>query len=206
MTKKKISALGILLVMIAALWRSGSAQQTEQDQQKMMEAYMKIMAVNENHAYLKNFLGEWDVSTKAWMQPGTEPVVSQNSSTARMIMGGRFLKIEFTGEMFGQPFEGLQIVGFDNFQKKYMTFWIDSSSTAFYLLSGTRDESANVITDTGDWTDPMTGGTIGVRAVTKLISEDEYVYEMYMIGPDGNEFKTLENRAVRKKSNKSIPE
>jgi hypothetical protein len=45
----------------------------------------------------------------------------------------------------------------------------------------------------------VSGGTIGVRAVTKLINKDEFLYEMYMIGPDGNEFKTLENRAVRKK-------
>jgi hypothetical protein len=201
MTKKRIFALGTSLVMIATIGLSGVAQQTEQDQQKMMAAYMKMMAVNENHVYLKNFVGEWDVRTKAWMQPGTEPVISQNSSIARLILGGRFLEMEFKGEMFGQPFEGLQIVGFDNFQKKYVTFWIDSSSTAFYLLSGTRDESENVITDTGDWPDPVTGGAIGVRAVTKLVSKDEFVYEMYMIGPDGNEFKTLENRAVRKKSN-----
>jgi hypothetical protein len=58
---------------------------------------------------------------------------------------------------------------------------------------GIHDESANVITDTGEWSDPTTGGTIGVRAVTKLVSKDEFVYEMYMIGPDGKEFKTLEN-------------
>ncbi len=39
----------------------------------------------------------------------------------------------------------------------------------------------------------MTGGSTGVRAVTKLVSKDEFVYEMYMIGPDGKEFKALEN-------------
>ncbi|MDH4217946.1 MAG: DUF1579 domain-containing protein [Candidatus Aminicenantes bacterium] len=48
----------------------------------------------------------------------------------------------------------------------------------------------------------MTGGSIGIRAVTKLISKDEFVDEMYMIGPDGKEFKTLENRAIRKTSKK----
>ena len=47
----------------------------------------------------------------------------------------------------------------------------------------------------------MAGGTIGVRAVTKLVNKDELVYEMYMVGPDSKEFKTLENHAVRKKSN-----
>ena len=33
------------------------AQQTAQDQQKAMEMYMKLGEVNENHAYLKHFVG-----------------------------------------------------------------------------------------------------------------------------------------------------
>jgi len=45
----------------------------------------------------------------------------------------------------------------------------------------------------------MTGGTVKVRDITKMISPDEFSYEMYMTGPDGKEFKSLENRAVRKK-------
>ena len=81
------------------------ALQTEQDQQKMMEAYMKMMAVNENHDFLKNFEGDWDVTTTAWMQPGGEPTKTQNSASAGMIMGGRFLRVNFKGTMFGQPFE-----------------------------------------------------------------------------------------------------
>lgn len=55
------------------------------------------------------------------------------------------------------------------------------------------------MTETGDWPNPMTGGTVKVRAVTKIISNDEFVYEMFMTGADGKEFKNLENRAIRKK-------
>ena len=116
-----------------------------------------------------------------------------------MILGGRFLKMDYKGTMFGQPFEGVQIIGFDNMKKKYISFWIDNTSTAFFLLEGTRDESSKTTTETGLWPDPMTGGTMKVKGITKMISPDEFSYEMYMIGPDGKEFKSLENRAVRKK-------
>jgi hypothetical protein len=38
------------------------------------------------------------------------------------------------------------------------------------------------------------------RSITRVVSPDEYVYEMYMGLPDGTEFKSLENRCLRKKS------
>jgi hypothetical protein len=199
MSIRNLFTFGLFLVMVVSLCSSGSSQEAKQEQQEMMEAYMKLMAVTENHAFFKNFVGEWDIQTTAWMQPGAEPVVAKNSSKAELIFGGRFLKSKFKGNMFGQPFEGLQIVGYDNSQKKYFSFWIDNSSTGFFLLSGTRDESGKVLTDTGKWPDPMTKGIIKVRAVTKVRSEDEFTYELYMTGPDGKEFRSMENRYIRKK-------
>jgi hypothetical protein len=198
MFRKNVLVLGLAFILLLAL-DTPASQQSQQDQQKAMEAYMKMMATNENHAYLESFVGEWNVTSKGWMQPGAPPETSENYSKAEMILGGRFIKMEFKGTMFGQPFEGLQIVGYDNMKKKYITFWIDSSSTAFFLTEGVRDAAGKTMTETGVWPDPMTGGTMKVRGVTKLVGPDEFTYEMYMIGPDGKEFKSLENRAVRKK-------
>ena len=199
MLRKIILTVLIIFALSVSFSAAALAQEKKQNQQKMMEQYMKMMSPNENHAYFKNFVGEWDVTSTAWMQQGTPPTTSKNSSVAELILGGRFLKMTFKGTMFGQPFEGLQIVGYDNLKKKFVTFWIDNSSTSFYLTEGTRDVSSNVMTETGLWPDFMTGGTVKVRAITKMLSNDEFVYEMYMEGPDGKEFEPLENRSVRKK-------
>jgi len=197
--KKMLWAIGMMFVMTVSFSLPGLTQEEKMDQDKMMEAYMKMMAPNENHEIFKKFVGEWDVMTKAWMQPGADPVESKNSAKIEVIMGGRFMKMDFKGMMLGQPFEGLQIVGYDNAQRKYATFWIDSSSTAFYLQTGTLDETGKVLNETGEWLDPITGGTIKVRAKTEMISDNELHYEMYMTGPDGKEFKSLENRMTQKK-------
>jgi len=200
MSIKQISMLAIVFALgFASFGLAAGPQQSQQDQQKAMEAYMKMMATNENHAYLKHFAGEWNMTSKGWMMPGQAPVTSQNAAQGEMILGGRFLKMDYKGTMFGQPFEGVQIIGYDNMKKKYISFWIDNSSTAFFLLEGTRDELSKTTTETGLWPDPMTGGTMKVKGITKMISPDEFTYEMYMTGPDGKEFKSLENRAVRKK-------
>jgi hypothetical protein len=190
---------GIFLLGAVTLTAGLFGQPTQQDQQKAMEAYMKMGAVTENHVYLKNLEGRWKVTSRAWMAPGTPPQTSESVGTGRLILGGRFLEMEIKGMMFGQPFEGLQIFSYDNLKKKYVTFWIDSTSTMFYFTEGTRDAAAKTVTETGLWPDALTGGLTKVRSVTKWVSPDEFVYELYMTGADGKEFKTLENRAVRAK-------
>jgi hypothetical protein len=154
---------------------------------------------DENHEFLKKFVGTWEVESKMWIKPGTEPSISNLTSEAKMILGGRYLYSVFKGTMMGQPFKGIQIVGYDKFEKKYRTFWIDNSSTPFFLTSGSLDETGKVLTEKGAWPDFMTGGTSKVKAVTKVVSDDKIVYEMYMIGPDGKEFKSMENTSTRKK-------
>lgn len=199
MSGKKFAAISIVLALAVRAAFASAPQQSQQDQQQVMEAYMRMAATNENHAYLAKFAGEWNISTTAWMQPGAPPQKSQGSSVIETILGGRFIKMNFKGTMFGQPFEGIQISGYDNMKKKSITFWIDNTSTAFFLTEGMLDAASKTMTETGLWPDAMTGGMVKVKGVTKLINPDEYTYEMFMIGSDGQEFKSMEYRAVRKK-------
>ena len=67
--------------------------------------------------------------------------------------------------------------------------------------TGTLDESGMVLTETGDFPDPMTAGkTIQkVKNVTKFVEGGKYKFGMFMIMPDGTEFKSMELTATRKK-------
>jgi hypothetical protein len=188
-------AIGCALVALAAA--PLAAQELSPEGQKAMEAYTKLMATNEHHEFLANFAGDWRVTNTAWMQPGAPPMASESAAHGEIVLGGRFLVLQHDGVMFGQPFEGIQIVGYDNMQKKYVSFWIDNTGTGFYLTSGTREAGSSAIRDAGAWPDPGTGGITNVRAVTTLVSPDEFTYELFMVGADGSEFKSLENRAVR---------
>ena len=93
--------------------------------------YMKAGAVTENHEFLKKYAGSWDCQVKGWMAPGQPPTVSQGTFLGEMRLDGRFLFMDFKGEMFGQPFAGVQIVGFDNMQQKYISLWIDNTLDLF---------------------------------------------------------------------------
>ncbi len=198
MAFKKIVFLSMVLFMIGSITAPLRAQMTEQEQ-KAMEAYMKAMAVTDNHKALEFFAGDWEVKSTMWTMPGMPPSGGGGTGGAEMILGGRFVMMRFKGTMMGQPFEGLQIVGYDNINQKYVTFWIDNSSTAFFLMTGTRDPDTKIFNDGGLWPDPLTGGTSKVRASTRVLGPDEYLYEMFMVMPDGSEFKSLENMYSRKK-------
>jgi hypothetical protein len=198
MSRKRLLISGFSVVLTLWVVSAGIAQESHQIDPEMMEAYMKLNAPNENHEFLENFVGEWVVTTTAWMQPGAEPISSVGTAKAAMIIGGRFLKVDFKGTMFGQPFEGILIMGYDSYQKKNISFWIDSSSTAFYLTEGSRKEGTKKIVETGVWQDPMGGEDMNVRNTTILVSKDEYKFEMVMILPEGTEFKSMEYRAKRK--------
>ena len=198
MYSRNRATLFVLIGLCFALCAGAAAQEATPEQQKAMEMYMKLMAPNANHVFLKNFAGDWNITTTAWMQPGAPPMVSASTSSAELVLGGRFVMAKYTGTMFGQPFEGIQIIGYDNMQKKYVSFWIDNTGTGFYLTTGVRDTTTNVIDDSGEWPDPM-GGKAKVHAITRVIGPDEFTYELFMVGPDGKEFKSLENKAMRKK-------
>jgi len=192
--KKTIMLMAVLLVVLPVL---AQENQPAAEQQKAMEIYMKMGAVNENHDFLKKYVGNWDCQVKGWAAPGQPPTVSQGSFQGEMRLDGRFLFMNFTGEMFGQPFTGLQIIGFDNMQQKYISLWIDNSSTFFFMTSGTRQD--NVISESGLWPDPLTGSQAPVKARTTWVNTDEYLYEQFMVMPDKSEFKGMEMSCKRRK-------
>lgn len=196
----------VTAISLAAVTLGGAAvraQESGRGQQTATEAYEKMMAITENHAFLENLAGDWKVTTTAWAQIEAEPWVSEGTASGEMILGGRFVMLKFEGAMFGRPFEGYQIIGFDNLKQKYVTLWIDDTGTGLYLTEGTRDKTGKTLTDLGEWPDPITGGTMKVRGVTHLVSPDAFTYDMFVIAPDGSEFQSLHNRAARIKPESS---
>lgn len=192
--KKTIVLLTLCLAVAPLL---AQEKQSAAEQQKAMEVFMKVGAVTENHEFLKKYVGNWDCQVKGWMAPGQPPTVSQGTFLGEMRLDGRFLFMDFNGTMFGQPFAGVQIIGFDNMQQKYVSLWIDNTSTIFFMTSGTRLD--NVISESGLWPDPLTNTQLPVQARTTWVGADEYLYEQFMIQADKSEFKSMEMSCKRRK-------
>src|SRR5262249_19692746 len=125
-----------------------------------MEAYMKAGTPGPQHKRLDAMAGSWTYKLKMWMDPNQKtPMESHGTAERKWILGGRFLQedVHDKGEMFGQPFTGFGITGYDNMQKKYTAMWIDSMTTSIITSLGTADASGNVITFRSEQLDPLTG-------------------------------------------------
>jgi hypothetical protein len=187
-----------LLAPLWALQQKAPAKEISAQEKQMMEMMQKYAAPGKHHEFLKKYVGNWDVEVKSWAKPGDEPMMSKGTIKAQLIFEGRFVRSHFEGDMMNMKFVGMEIIGYDLFQNKYVSFWIDNMTTAFMTTSGTLDASGMVLTETGMSGNPMSGGMQKTKEVTTFMPDGKYKFEMYMGMPDGSEFKSMEFVAGKK--------
>ena len=151
------------------------------------------------HKLLASLEGTWSAEVKMWMDP-TEPskvVESKGTLKRKMIMDGRFLQEKFTGEFFGQKFEGMGIMGYDQNKKKYVMTWIDNFDTSIMMSEGTYDAGKKYLTFIGEEVSPK--GKMKTRDVLHIASEDEQHFGMYRTPEGGKEMKVMQITYKRSK-------
>ena len=172
-------------------------QEKQMDPQAMMETYQKLATPGAPHKQLATLVGSWTTKTKEWMEPNKPPTESTGSCEQKMLLGGRFLQQECTGDMMGQPFSGIGVSGYDNHTKKYVSTWMDSMGTGIYFMEGTASADGKTITQKGQYDDPLEG-RMKLRGVTKIVDNNTEIFEMYGTGKKGKEMKMMEIIYTRK--------
>ena len=179
-----------LLVTMPVLGKDNQSD-NQVNPEAMMEMYKKLAMPGKPHSLFATLAGSWTTQVKEWMEPGKPPVNSTGSAEMKMLLGGRFLYQEFSGQMMGQPFSGVGIDAYDNIRKKYVTAWMDTMGTGIFLMEGTASPDGKTITLTGQHEQPG-GGHMSHRAVWKLIDPNMQTFEMYGTHHGGAEMKVME--------------
>ncbi len=172
------------------------------DKQAMMEVYRKLGTPGGPHKMLAKLTGKWTTRTKAWMAPDQPPTEGKGSCEQKMILDGHYLQQEYTGEMMGSPFTGINVLGYDNHAKKYVSTWIDSMSTGIYHFEGTASDDGMTITQKCSYDDPVRG-PMEWRSVTRIVNDDTLEYEMFVTPKGGKEERMMEMTVARKRRLKS---
>ncbi|MEP6513232.1 MAG: DUF1579 domain-containing protein [Parafilimonas sp.] len=174
-----------------------SIQLHAQMDEASQKAWMAYMTPGNVHQMLAKSEGQWKEDVTMWMMPGQEPMHSTASATNKMIMGGRYQQSTHTGDMMGMPFEGMSVMGYDNAKKMFVSSWVDNMGTGMMNMEGTWDDATKSITMKGTTVEPMTGKDMNVREVFKFMDDNTQMLEMYMMMPDGKEFKSMEIKFTR---------
>jgi len=175
-----------------------SGQEGKMDTQAMMEVYQKVGTPGVSHKMLAGLAGSWTTKTKAWMEPDKPPVEGTGTCEQKMLFDGRYLQQVYTGEMMGSPFTGINLVGYDNHTKKYVSVWMDSMSTGIYFFEGTASADGRTITQECSYDDPVRGPALW-RSVSRIVDENTMEYEMFLIPKGGKEEKMMEMTVSRKR-------
>ena len=188
----------LCLVMLAVPTSAEDKQSAHpRDPQAMMETYKKLATPGEPHQQLARLAGRWTTTSKAWMEPNKPAMESTGACEYTVLLDGRYIQQECTGEMMGQPFTGIGVHGYDNVSKKYVTTWIDSMGTGIFFMDGTASPDGKTITLMGSHPDPFEG-VMKHRAIWTFVDANTQTFEMYGEHEHGHETKMMQITYTRK--------
>ena len=155
-----------------ALVRTVPAQE-EMDPEAMMEMYAQAGQPDEHHEALKVFVGTWDADLKS-MMAGMEDFNTTGTATYKMMMGGRFISMDFKSTIMGEPMHGMNLTGYHKARQRYESIWLDDTNTALNYMVGQKTDDGWVYE--GEETDPVAGQTLQVRDVIAMHGNDKFTF------------------------------
>lgn len=193
-----LTGLCLVLTVSVAMAKDKNPEK-QMDPQAMMDVYKKLATPGEPHKQFATLAGSWTTKTKEWMEPNKPPMESEGTCDFRMLLDGRFLQQEFTGNMMGQPYTGIGIAAYDNLRQRYVSTWIDTMGTGIFTMEGTASADGKTITLKGQHDVPG-GGHMTHRAVWKIVDSNTQTFDMYGTHGHGKEMKMMESTYTRKPS------
>jgi hypothetical protein len=172
---------------------------TIKDMQEIVEIYKKVGTPGEPHKALAKLEGSWTTSSRSWMEPGKPPVVSAGTCEQKLILDGHYLRQEYTGDMMGQPFTGINILGYDNQSGKYESVWLDSMSTGIFYFVGPASADGKTITQKCSYDDPLKGPATWT-SVTRIKDDSTLEFEMFITPRGGKKEKMMEMTVSRREA------
>ena len=168
------------------------------DMQAMMEIYKKVGTPGEPHKLLAKLEGSWTTRTTGWLE-GKPAMESTGTCEQKLVLGGHYLQQDYTGDMMGAPFTGINLLGYNNHTKKYESVWLDSMSTAIYFFVGKGSADGRTITQECDYVDPVRGPAVW-RSVTRVKDDNTLEFEMFITPKGGKKEKMMEMTMARKEA------
>lgn len=194
----KTFLIAFLVFALAAYAADTISLPRPKDAEAQADTFARYAMPGPEHKLLDRMAGDWETLTRYWPSPGAEMVESKGTSHRKWILGGRFLMEELDGGNLVLPFQGMGLFGYDAFEQKHTSAWVDTMNTSILTNLGVFDRTNDIVSFTGLYKDPWSGTKKKERGATRFLSKDKHVLEIHVTEPDGKEFKMLEITYTRR--------
>jgi hypothetical protein len=132
------------------------------------------------------------------MEPGGDPFEAEATVTRKWVLGNRFVQEQVEGQSFGgEVFNAIGYAGYNNIDGQFEFAWMDTHSTAIYLVTGWYNPDTKTLTTHGSFRDPLTGRVLPARDEIDLSDPDRHRWVSYIV-EDGREYKHGEGVMTRR--------
>jgi hypothetical protein len=130
-----------------------------------------LVTVQPEHKLLARLSGEWGFEKRTAPQDGAKPELLGKGTVSAELIGEFFVVSRWTGEVYGTEYKASQSLGYSSEQKKYTGYWIVSTMSYRWELSGAVDEKSRelVVATVGPC---PTGGNAAFRERYQFNSAD----------------------------------
>jgi hypothetical protein len=144
---------------------------------------------------ISTFVGEWTTTTTSFNGETNEPTTSTGQARFFPAMNGRFICGDLEGTLFGKPFKGMGLWGFNTNQNRFESTWVDTQNTGISTFNGEKTNDTT-FTWTGTVTNPATGNAEQGKGVTTFNNENSFTYAFFVTinGKQTKAYETTYNR------------
>jgi len=150
------------------------------------------------HELLAAMVGDWSGPTQTWFDPDGAPEECETEASARLLLGGRWLRFDYSGEAMGKRHAGEMTLGFHRDPQRFEMAWIDSSHTGTEIIYSTGPlAEGGGISVLGSY--HAGAERWGWRTAFLLEGADTLIVRAWNVTPDGQEQRAIETRLRRRR-------
>jgi len=189
-------SLGVLFVTSTALLGvSALAQPTPPGRRPGGGPPAGVAGLDPIHQLMAKRAGRWSLTKKLSM-PGQPPMEATGTATITSILGGRFLREENEGMLFGQPVAAEMLSGYNDEAEAFEITWGWTGANRLISATGTSTDGGKTVHYTSSY-DSGKGRKEQLVIDLRVIGDDRFVVTLTSRMPDGTDGPTVETTYTR---------